>query len=168
MLRHHDAENNMAQLKIRFNLTPTQTIVAVVVIIVSLILYSHWVEVSVNRAGDQFRQALVDDCSRREFSALGITPDDLSRTNELVEALAACKTIKVSRITANGGLILAVMVRLELSDEGYLPNGKRVWYVSTERSKVFPFTIFNLISGVWPIDPIVGREGMEFFYYLRL
>lgn len=168
MLRPYDADGAMAELKIKFNLTPVPAVVVVAAIIAFVVLYSHWVEVSVNRAGGQFRQALVDDCSRREFARLGIAPDNLSRADELVDALNACKTIKVKRITANGGLILAVMVRLELSDKGYLPSGERVWYVSTARTKIFPFTVFNLVSGVWPIDPIVGREGMEFFYYLRL
>lgn len=158
----------MAEFKIRFNLTPIQAVVAVAAVIGAVVLYSHWVEVSINMAVGQFRQALVDDCSRREFAAIGITPKDLSRAAELVEALDACKTVKIKKISANGGLILPVMVRLELSDEGYLPGGERVWYVSTERTKIFPFTVFNLISGRWPINPTLRSAGMEYFYYLRL
>jgi len=159
----------MAKLKFTFNLSLRGALIFVAVLVGFIVLYSHWVEVSVRRDVAEFRQTLVNDCSRREFLRLKVSKDDLSRAGELAAAIAACKTIKVMEIAANGGLILPVMARVELSDEGHIPSGERVWYIATQRSDVFPFTVYNLLTGSWPIDPtVVSGKEMKYLYYLRV
>ncbi|MBI5885913.1 MAG: hypothetical protein HZB85_04940 [Deltaproteobacteria bacterium] len=160
----------MAKLKFTFNLTLRGALVFVACLVGLIIFYAHEVEVSVRRDVAEFRQTLVNDCSRSEFLRLKVTRDDLSRADELVASIAACKTIKVKEITtANGGLILPVMVRLELSDEGHIPSGERVWYIATFRSDIFPFAVYYMFTDGWLIDPTVVSGGkMKYLYYLRV
>jgi len=158
----------MAELKMTFRLRPVTAAVVAAAVFGLLFAYYRLIEVSVRAAGGEFRDALVNDCSNRAFIRLGVTRGDLSRANEIVDAVAVCKTIKVSEITANGGLILPVMVRMELSAEGHVPSGERVWYISTSRSQVFPFTFYNIMTDSWPVGPVPVGSQMRYLYYLRV
>lgn len=158
----------MAEFKMTFSLRPVTAIVFAAALFGLLFAYYHLIEVSVRAAVGDFRQALVDDCSTRALTGLGVTSWDMSRANEIADAVALCKTIKVSAISANGGLILPVMARLELSDEGHIPFGERVWYVSTSRSQVFPFVIYNIMTDTWPVWPFPSDSRMKYLYYLRV
>lgn len=158
----------MAELKMTFSLRPVTAIVFAAAFLGLLFAYYHLIEVSVRAAGGEFRDALVNDCSSRAFIRLGVTRGDLSRANEIADAVAVCKTIHVSGISANGGLVLPVMVRIELSADGHIPSGERVWYVSTSRSQVFPFVIYNIMTDSWPVGPVPVGGQMRYFYYLRV
>lgn len=157
----------MTEIKIR--LTGWKAITFIVAAIILTAAYIHWVEVSVQRAQGLFRDALVNDCSRRAFSNSGVTKDDLNRSGELVAALASCKEIKIAAISANGGVILPVMARVELDADGFLPDDERVWYLYTIGTRIFPFTLYDLMTGNWYVSPIAmtSGSGAEYFYYLR-
>lgn len=157
----------MTEIKIR--LTGWKAITFIVAAIILTAAYIHWVEVSVQRAQGLFRTALVNDCSRRAFSNSSVTKDNLSRSNELVAAIGACKNIRIASISANGGVILPVMARVELDAAGFIPDNERVRYLYTIGTRIFPFTLYVLITDNWFVEPIAmySDSGARYFYYLR-
>ena len=131
-----------------------------------LIMYYWAIENSVQKSVKSVTAKLVIECKRK----YALDPESLKNPQVMAsfkEKADKCRTIKVSSILAHGGLILAVALRVELSEEGHIPGGKQVRYFITRGyGTMFPFTLYNVYYDDWFFVP--AWESNAWLYYLRL
>lgn len=154
-------------MEIKLNFTKGQSIALAVTIVGLLALYHVLLNNSVEAGKEYFRSYLVLDCK----SGIDIPEPgkvDEESAQKLLDDIAACESIKIDDISANGGVLLSVSIRAELGGEGYVPKGEKVRYFSMRRLMVFPFTTFKIISGDWSELAYSFYRSNAFFHYVRL
>ncbi|TAL16365.1 hypothetical protein EPN96_09535 [bacterium] len=152
-------------MEINFRLTKGQFIALAAAVVCFFAVYHLLLNNSVEEGKEHFRKYLVTDCkSKLDLPEPGEVDEESGQ--KLVEDIQACDSIQIDDISANGGVLLSVSVRVELDDDGYIPNGEKVRYLAMSKSMVFPFTTFKIISGNW--NEYLYRRTNAFFYYARL
>lgn len=152
-------------MEIKLRLNGTQAIVLGVASVIFFAVYHVMLNNSVVEGKEHFRKYLVTDCkSKLDLPEPGEVDEESGQ--KLLEDIEACDSIRIDDISANGGVLLSVAIRAELDDHGYIPGGEEVRYLRMNKSWVFPFTTFKIISGDWP--EYLYRPTNEFFYYARL